>query len=681
MGFGPELINAQDPERVSDARILNGLVRDNSDVRIANINTFMLQQMIDILHGAGGGYILIPPGRYFLGRNRGSDGVSKESWADAETRANILVERTVTLRFMPGAVLVLMSGIPNIRESTRTNLDARIFRGSWSTTPPSTPVSMAVQGHIEAGIHQIFDVFHDAVYTEADVEHPSPPTGPVIFSRQNVRQIYPEWWGAIPASQDAGRTLNGVRRTTRALQACFDAAHRTLAIVKQGPDTSTPSHLEYTPIPVVLSDDYMIDDELVLGVSAEELLDGTFASDSSISFGGGLVIRGNRGPSSSAEGNVRLIASPTSQRFAREPLGGASDLPGGTASVEIPGRHEKFPDYGFLSMLAVRGPVGFSVENITFDANGIAPRCVTLAANAMHHIGFQGCSFLHAKSVLVHCGAELEGTSSERAQRPFVVTAKNPPTTGFWNGGLDLSGLRFVQCDFKTTTHATADGGRLSATGVYVYAGATLGIQFRGCTFRGPGNPMIHMINGRLSFDQCYFKTEMIQNAFVRSFPDVPKGGVGRRRSENTNGLDLFFDLGPQVAVDSGPPALVYGPACVTARDVLSESAQFASSFAHDAGAAARTSQSATVFRGVVHRPPAGTDLPSVFWDGVGETMCPLLLVGCDLPARSDFRGPVYVTQHAIGPVFDLGNTVRNGIELFEFDPAIMRLSRIFKVG
>ncbi|MFO0650724.1 MAG: hypothetical protein U0326_31160 [Polyangiales bacterium] len=585
-------------------------------------------------------------------------------------------------------------------------------------------VRIEVNGYIEAGIQKIFDVFLGEFSTDLDLpEHlPSAEAGVVYFTRPKVREAYPEWFGAVPMLNASTMSADNVRRTTRALQATFDAAHKT----PQPPNLTHPdrvpgvvSHLvrnaagqlvlgefhnapivgdfssamspsgqiyfvdggtgtrgrlfpfqteqntndlkvgfhffEQSPIraavPVVLSNDYMIDDELTFGASISELLTPPPLLDTS-----GFVLRGNRGSSNSTSGNARIVAAPGG-KFLAKPAGGSSEWP-----YEPSGdaRTAREVVYGSASMLGIRGPWGFTVENVTFDANGVAPRCITVMdyVGGQHATGFEGCSFLNARSELVHCGAELRSISASAPRETFTVS-----NTHYWDYNQDLSGLRFLRCRFKTVVHANPDL-TLSATGVFFLSGQTLCVEFRGCDFAGPGNPMVHLMSGRASFNQCHFKTSSIPNATVRSaVGDDPTRSIA-------DGVDIFLDAPPQVR---GPgdtaPSWGYGVGCVTARDVISESPQFLTTYgASSSQPVNAASQAAVVLQDVQHLVPAGGDRPSVYWGA--KHNCPLVLMGCDLPV---WRGgnPVRVT-HTIGvPIYDLGNRVRGGRELFTFNPGI----------
>ena len=694
MGFGSEFINASPP--MPDT---NSLVQEAIPGAESSANTRRLRTMVTALAAQGGGYILIPPGRFYLGA------ITPDT--NSEVDADLRVDPRVTLIFMPGGQLVPLSYAPG---------EPGYRRPRWQSDTARYKVRIEVQGSIDAGVQQIFDVFVHPAFT--DIDGRSPEAGTVFFTRPLVGQIYPEWFGAVPAKGNPDAlTDNEVRRTTRALQAALDAAHGKMALPDYrasaratgtvthyvldeigrgfvaGPlngvhvtsdgemiyrsrtrlpferrmETSTSTELflfkfeaavNRPAIPVVLNNDYVIDDELWVGVpkNAESqprpLLERVFSPRN----GSGFVLRGNRGASNSPSGNARIIAR-RGAVFAGQSQGSASKYPDDHPGVV--GVFSNRPLYDDTSMLSIRGTPGFTIEDVTFDANGAAPRCVTVAdtGGGLQNGGFEGCGFIGASAELVHCGAELR--LPDGAVADITFSAYFATSNRIWEAQHDLSHLRFARCRFETVTHRTPDGDHESATGVFFYAGQSLGVEFRGCAFKGPGNPMVHVLAGRISFNECHFATTALDDAFQRARIDPEK--------TTTNGVDIFLDNPPYQQVFAGAPVSV-GPMspCIYARDVTSESPQFLTTFTQPPHY--QSTDAGTVLQNVRHFAPSDRDQPSVYWLGPGRAVSILDVMGCEFPR---WRGgnPVHIASGVSGAVCDLGNTVRDSAELFNFDP------------
>lgn len=195
--FGPEFVRID--EDTTDVRGMSvGRLRPNDNsALVSSQNTASLLKMIEKVQ-ATGGFLAIPAGRFYLG--------PAETKPDSEVQADIVINDKVMLWFVPNGQLVPIS----VDQPNGTRIK----------------VKMEIQGFVDAGLFPIFDVFLEpeddrTQYTEA---------GTVVFTRHGVRALYPEWWGASsPRLEPRGMTFGVVRRTTAALQACFDAAHRAVA--------------------------------------------------------------------------------------------------------------------------------------------------------------------------------------------------------------------------------------------------------------------------------------------------------------------------------------------------------------------------------------------------------------------------------------------------------------------
>lgn len=253
-----------------------------------------------------------------------------------------------------------------------------------------------------------------------------------------------------------------------------------------------------------------------------------------------------------------------------------------------------------------------------------------------------------------------------RASRP-------PPTKGQQHliGNQDLSGLRFVRCRFETDPEGVVTRESMlrmrvtNLVGIVSRAGQTLGMEYRGCVFRGPANPMIHVFGSRFALNHCCFRTTVFQGG-------PSHGGRKDNVGESANGADLFIDNPPfEVRAPTSGTGIIPAPGSIqtasfTAHDVFSESAQFLVTFIDMARA--KPAQSATVLRHVRHHPPlGGRPIPSVYWYGPGRAYSPLILSDCDFPA-----GGVFLAGGFDVPVIDLGNHVRGSGGLFSFPTGII---------
>lgn len=496
--FGDEFLRVDRDAVALDGSVIRGLVPNNATINVATQNTRSLIRMLAKLQVAGG-VIAIPGRRFYLGPVKGA--------TDSEVRADIVIPDRVQLWFVPDGQLVPISiapGAPGYPVSFRPGTEP-----DPADPDPRYRVKFEIQGSIEAGIFQIFDVFLEAPNPRIS---PTTPAGTVVFTRHGVSALYPEWWGAVPWDGDPGAIRPGaVRRTTAALQACLDAAHRSM----RDPNASGAS-TPRPPLPVVLTNSYVIDDELSVGVPRAEVdmprsaRDATWAPYNN----DGIVIRGACGPASGGAANVWIRAWPDSPLFREEPPGGASDFPSSPGSYTpsvgrvVDGNR---PTYGYRSLLGIRGVFGATVKDVGFDG-GVASRCVTLESVGapMHHVGFEGCAFTNARAELVHVGGELRSPPEDSRTGAFLTLAGSSR----WEGSQDLSNLRFLRCSFRTSLAVPSGVASMpSRCAVFTRASQSLGVGFEGCSFAGPANPMVHLTSGRYAFDGCHFRAEVIDGA------------------------------------------------------------------------------------------------------------------------------------------------------------------------
>lgn len=194
-------------------------------------NTAVLTRIVDWLAGrrvmgelalppgeVPAGIVYIPPGRYYLGR----PAVRPAS----ETGADLVIPADITLRFAPGATLVLMNY--EVVPADLRPPDAR-------QVIPGRPeygflVRMEIQGRIDAGAYPIFDVLMERP-DDAAAQQGTAATlhraGHVDLTRNTTREVYPEWFGASPPPGDFSNGLPSgvVHRTRLAMQEAIDVAH------------------------------------------------------------------------------------------------------------------------------------------------------------------------------------------------------------------------------------------------------------------------------------------------------------------------------------------------------------------------------------------------------------------------------------------------------------------------
>lgn len=242
--FSDEVWNAKEPnEAQATRRILlpsgaDGMVPVSSEVvppqGNADNNALVLSRILAAIDATPtrSGIIYFPPGRYYLGRRPPPfpSGIVPISGV----LADFVIPETVTLRFAPGATLipfnfeVLPPPYPPGMHVNVPVLNSRITRRRSSE---SRKVRLEIRGRIEAGIHDIFDCVMNDLNFAANRQRPADnltEAGIVVLTSNEIREVYPEWWGAgVP--RGVTDSLNPsdavVRRTTLALQEAIHAAH------------------------------------------------------------------------------------------------------------------------------------------------------------------------------------------------------------------------------------------------------------------------------------------------------------------------------------------------------------------------------------------------------------------------------------------------------------------------
>lgn len=574
---------------------------DDHALAQAHTNTNRLQEAINLVHDGGGGYVQIPPGRFLLGRRRGVEPASPERSIDG---GDLLVHEDVILWFTPGAVLVpLGPAYVGARDSSRPDLLA-----------DSEGVCIELQGGIRAARRKIFDPMVDSLVQ----------AGLVVFAGDQVREILPEWWGAgtgFPAFANR-----------RGLQAALNAAHRdrfrVLRDVDGIPrrDGQGRTRWQRSPLPVVLTGEYPIDRELVVGA----LDDTTRPVNRS-----GFVLRGEHGVGSTGAGRPALVA----------------------ASRALDG------------LLAVHGVSGFRVEDVTFNASHAARGVLVedLRGDGAESV-FEGCAFLNATSALV----EVIG-------RNFQVAEGAAP-------GL----LSFRRCRLETMPLGDARALRLqhgagdsdTHVGLRLDAKESVLVELRNCFLTGPANPFVLARSGWFSLREC-------TSHVLRHFDPRPANGPGGINEERStrNGTDLYLDMPTSPSsINSGG---LLEPASFTARECESQSWQFLGSSVSVSAMSANTARTSSLVLNLNHAANAEItpstvsleDQPSIFWDGPARTGSDLILMGVLLTPRHNVNstadeltrhsgthgGYLHVVGGIDGRVFDLGIASRGALEPPEY--------------
>jgi hypothetical protein len=562
--------------------------------------------------------IYFPPGRYYVGR----------PWLVAPGVSglpDLVVPIGVALRFAPGAVIVPM----NYRAfSDRSYYDAGGGERSWERFK----VLIDVQGTIDAGAHQIFDVLLQNLDADASgVVGGLLEAGRIHLTTNSLRAVYPEWWGAsLPKGSSASAPAErAVRRTTMAIQAAIDAAHTYRA----SPFTAGTSRRP--PIPVLFGGEYLIDRELMVGApwwDAEWVsFIGPQPDRGRPANNDPIILRGIRAPTRTGTGAATITAD--ARFFSQGGLDDRQTLPDESRRVAT----RRTP--GSDALLALRGGQGSSIENLTFDANHRAARCLTLETGpgglALHEVSVTACAFRKATRQLLHLGGEIlrvievdKGTfrvPGIKYDSPLSNDASGD--NKHWSPSQDLTGLRVTRCSFVTEELETSV---VRVLGVLSRADETLSAEFSNCSFTGPAAPMIYLVGGSHAFNNCAFKTKTLR---FGTQPQEPDARVA------PDGLDVFLGTPPlavsnRVSLDPVVDvALGVGRAPIglcSMKDTFSSSPRLlADSFAEQINAPSVTS---VMMVGVAHRPTIAANETleaAIEWGAIGRAGARLVLIGC----------------------------------------------------
>jgi len=659
MTFGPEHQNVRNAtvgagNLVADIRF-HPPERDDPELwtsflHTADLNAQRLQRILDAVSAPSapdaprGGTVFFPPGRYYLGRS------GRTFAADQTTDApDILVPRNVTLEFAPGAVLVPVNLEPAHAPRTR----------------PASPaedhlVIVEVQGAIKAGLHEIFA---STLYPRPADDIPAnqePPhrAGKVVFTGDQVREVYPEWWGVLTQFNGQYDGARGVFagghwgvRNRRAFQAAIDAGHTDryrLVRDETGAPSGTDRRLRWrqeSTIPVVAMYEYYIEGGLRVGHTTDGVVNPA-----------PFVLRGGCEPSRE---NTTLLAMVDPSR---------------------PPRGLLPPVWADSPMLTLEGVSSFALEGVSFDGNHLVRQVVALTTGEQGGFGrFERCVF---KNLHDTAGATLVTIRTPRRG----ATAPAEPVH-----------LAFTACRLTPMPLNHNPTGTLPGRITYAERLRALlldhdddcSIELRACHLQGVCDPMIHARRGRFALNECVFHGNRSTHTAAPT-PWDPDSDW-RRFWNSTSGTDIFIDRPRTVA--GGDDA----PASFTARELESQSFQFVSTWmegdppaerrdgppssgsrtsyvlinAHHTAAPAGSSESD---RSQGEESGGGADphpfpveqfRPSVSWEGPGQVGCHLVALGCcfkstypgAMSRTSAELGGVRLGPNHTGTIFHLANT------------------------
>lgn len=697
MLLSQEFRNMEDPNEGTDRVILipplvtpqRGLVPKpplgESPLEVRLNNGDILASVLDYYGNPGnrrnpdaaavGVIVYIPPGRYEIGRPRRTLPNDR-----TELLCDFVVPDNVTLRFSPGATLVLLNYVRIFNQGGFDGaplLDARRTRVIPGRPEDRFLVRMEIQGTIEAGIQTIFDCVTTDLRdpaTHGDPLGEGEAAGHVYFTRNNVaREVFPEWFGAVSSEQFASGDpppIAFVRRTTMALQEAIRVAHGRRRVLSYRAITDTqkgvsgevtevfpgpaPSGVTPRAFPGVTLDGVnVLTDGVTRTIGARSgvangrwdfkaayvdlpsipmTLTGVYDIDTELSVGYTLDESAGYNPSITArfpdryhQPNIFGAALRGVRGPGRQGAGSVVVRAAPTFATRPPVPHVPVAGQPELensaSLLAVRGAFGSTVEGIVFEGRLTAPRCVTLQVSGggqSHAQRLSDCVLREAVFELLHIGGDFPGFLPSPG--PGILPGNMSPGYELYNGNLHWSGNQdLLNSQF---IRCAFDTGVLEDR---VRRGVTttpVGVMYR------TGQSL------SVEFSRCVFQgvaSPMFHAWSLRftlrecAFETHHDGDT----APLTAGTDIFFDNPINEGADVATVASVV-PAAAMLKNVTSRSTRLITTFA--SAQRATPVLSAIQLINVVHCPvlaPGDTMLPAILWAGSARVFGRLVLIGC----------------------------------------------------
>lgn len=497
-----------------------------------------------------------------------------------------------------------------------------------------------------------------------------PDAGLVLLVGDRIDEVLPEWWGAN--QQLAG--WNNPLMNAHAIQAAFDAAHRHRLRPLRDPSTGRVARessggialRQMPPIPIVMVNRYDISHEVSLGMTRPEAA-GAIDPMHPVNTAG-FMLRGER--------SVGTLG------------GGAATLFGHV-------------EWAWGALLAIRGPTGFTVRDVTLNGGFSATRCLEVGHLDESHTpsSFENCGFVQAESALV----ELEG----------AATVGRTPAL-----------LSFRRCRFDTMSENEAfarnyrhqpEGEQL--VGVNMDTRDRVIVEFHGCFFYGAADPFVMARSGWFTLQECTMHVLRLWDARWHddASQDTTIATEINDERRTLNGTDIYIAPPSVDYVQRGDSASVraraYEAASFTAKELESQSWQLLATYELTPNRPLmRTSTillnfNANLSANVPEGPLSAQldrwlrlkDQPSIYWAGPRRTGSDLIIMGgtftaWQLPGTRNgrdtgpYKGYVHVFPGRVAPdamssdeamsdrpgrVFDLGTFSRaNGRNVFGTKPS-----------